>query len=89
MDGILYTIAINYCPLTTKEEKLKNQQKFCVNCQLHQVCEAKAKKCFETLKEDYLRPYTSLVEFAKNFNKEFFDKSKTFLNRLKENSVED
>lgn len=84
MDGIHHTIAISYCPLKTIEEKLENQQKFCAGCRLHNQCEEKAKKCFGNLKENYLKPYTELVTFAKEFNMDFFQKSKSLIDKFKQ-----
>jgi len=88
MDGIHHTIAVNYCPLKTIEEKLKKQQNFCKGCPLHAECEQKAKKCFEHLKEKYLQPYSELVNFAKDFNKDFFQKSKNLVKKFEQMTKE-
>lgn len=83
MEGPVHTIAITYCPLKTIDEKLKNQQSFCINCPFHNECELKAKTCFEKLKEDYLKPYDSLLEWVNQFKKNTMEEAQNTLKSLK------
>ena len=82
MEGPVWRIAINYCPLETNEEKLKNQQNFCRSCPFHDSCEGKAQDAFEALKKDYLAPFDKLRKFAEGYKLDFLEKQKRILDNI-------